>query len=209
MRKKTVKTILKQQKAGFTLLELLIVIMIMAIMTMIAVNAFSLVQKQMKVDFAAESLISTIKEAQVLVKSGRRAENTDGSTGSAICYVVRIGAAADSGLFTGKSNYVAVGDSAGGVAIVDVCTVLSKENMIKKDIFSENIKIKAILQDGLDIAAQEFYFKPPFGQLYQLESGQMKPVVIGKFVYLIGYDQEEQYDQKVQFDTATGEVKRL
>lgn len=206
MKNNLVKPVVIKEKAGFTLLELLIVMMIMALMTMIAVNAFSLVQKQMKVDFAADSLVSTFKEAQVLVKSGRRADS-----GTALCYVVRIGSAGQSGLWTGKSSYIAVsgGGASGGVPVVDSCTVLSDGDFLIKDVFNDNVRIKAILQDGNDIGVQNFYFKPPFGQLYLMEGNQLKPLISGKFQYLIGYDQETSYDKRIEFDTATGEIKKI
>ncbi|MCC7432957.1 prepilin-type N-terminal cleavage/methylation domain-containing protein [Candidatus Peregrinibacteria bacterium] len=199
-------------RAGFTLLELLIVIMIMAMMTVVAVNAFSLVQKEMKVDFAADTLVATIKEAQVLAKSGRRAVASDGTTGPALCYLVKIGAASESGLWTASSDYIAVSEASdsGGVPVVDSCTTLSESQMLNKDIFSDKVKIKAILQDGSDADNQQlFYLKPPFGQMYVWEDSVLKPLASGKFQYLIGYDQESTYDKKVEFDLATGEIKKL
>lgn len=187
--------------------------MIMAMMTMVAVNAFSLVQKEMKVDFAADTLVSTIKEAQVLAKSGRRSVASDGTVGAALCYLVKIGAASESGLWTASSDYIAVSessDSGGGVPVVDSCTLLSESQMYNKDIFSDKVKIKAILQDGSDADNQQlFYLKPPFGQLYIWEDSVLRPLASGKFQYLIGYDQESTNDKKVEFDVATGEIKKL
>lgn len=184
----------------------------MAMMTMVAVNAFSLVQKEMKVDFAADTLVSTIKEAQVLAKSGRRSVASDGTTGPALCYLVKIGAASESGLWTASSDYIAVSEASdsGGVPVVDSCTTLSESQMLNKDIFSDKVKIKAILQDGSDADNQQlFYLKPPFGQMYVWEDSVLKPLASGKFQYLIGYDQETTYDKKVEFDLATGEIKKL
>jgi prepilin-type N-terminal cleavage/methylation domain-containing protein len=209
------KLLVRPERAGFTLLELLIVMMIIAMMTVIAVNAFSLVQKQMKVDFATDTLVATFKEAQVLAKSGRRAVATDGTFGGALCYVVKVGAASDSGLGTARTDYIAVGNADGGVPIVDSCTQIDDSALLMKDIFADQVKIKAILQsdsfaEAIETGNQQiFYLKPPFGQLYVLDGMTLKPLASGKFQYLVGYDQETAYDKKVEFDVATGEIKKL
>lgn len=79
MKAKMAKTRLavgRRGKAGFTLIELLVVISIIAILTLIATANFTAVQQQARIGFAADTLVSTLREAQVLAKSGQRVGGT-------------------------------------------------------------------------------------------------------------------------------------
>lgn len=175
-------------KAGFTLIELLIVISIMALMTIVAMNSFNTVQKQMRVDYAADSLVSTFKEAGGMARSG-----TLGG-GKAQCYAVKVGTGGTgSGIWTGVSDYVGVETG----KTVDSCAPVADSAWAVRDVLGNDVIFK---QGG----SQVFYFKPPFGKIVDAENKALANAVLE---YNLGFIGDAAWDRKVQFNVTTGEGK--
>jgi|GEM_PF-7100853 len=200
---------------AFTLIELLVVISIIMMLTITAVANFSFVQQRMRLDFAADTLVSSLREAQVLAKSGRRVKAAGAaSSGSAAepvqnlqCYAVKIvsGVEAGSGLYTGQSDYVGVPKGVTSSAQVDTCELIGNDKWVKAEIFDGR---SIIVGDG---AVQTFYFKPPFAQIYTEEGGALVKVKNKNVMFSIGNVSDLKNPEtlkKVEFDLSTGAVKR-
>lgn len=195
-------------KRGFTLIELLMVLTIIMIMTLLAMANFTYVQQQARLDFAADTLVSALREAQVLAKSGRVSNNVEG-VGVLQCQAVKIvsGTEDGNGLYMGQSNYIGLPKDALSGDQVDTCEQLGENQWRKIDVFDGQT---VILGDG---SIQTFYFKPPFGQIYEELLGVLGKAKSQKVHFLIDNATNPAANpadvRKVEFDLATGVVKRV
>lgn len=202
--------------SGFTLIELLVVISIIMLLTITAVANFSYVQERMRLDFAADTLVSSLREGQVLAKSGRRVgggQNGGAASSAAAaalqCYAVRIvsGVGEGSGLYTGQSAYIGLPDGAKDGAQIDTCALVDAEKWVKAEIFDGRSIIS-----GDNGVPQTFYFKPPFGQIYTLGDGGVLVKAENKKIEFsvnsVGNSAGSEGVKKVEFDLANGVVRR-
>ncbi len=202
-----------RERAAFTLIELLVVMSIIMMMTLLAVANFANVQERLKLDFAADTLVATLREAQVLAKSGRVVGS--GEAAGLQCQVVRLVGGTQGGLFTGQSKYIALDAESGQV---DSCEVLKDDaaGWVKSDVFDGRFIIVG------DEVARTFYFKPPFGQIYSesVEKLTRAPAEVVEFAVgqvgrldavssSSGGGGAESSQKRVRFDLSTGAVKRL
>ena len=206
---------------GFTLIELLIVISIMAILTLIAMANYSGVQRQVRLDFAADSLVSAIKEQIVYAKSGAVVSRVDGAGTKQIsqCFALKVKAEPNGGLWSGQSDYIGVTGGATPGSSVDTCTILGAAGWMERSIFDSGIKLKTIKikNNSADTGTlapdeKELYFKPPFGQVLGKESDKLQPVSGQIWEFTIEAADESDPVLKsriVQYNMATGEVKRV
>jgi hypothetical protein len=175
-------------------------------MTVIAVANYGAVERQARVEFATDTLVSTLREVQVLARSGNLVREAD--TGSAEikavlqCYAVKIVTGTDeskAGLYTAQTNYIAVqGD------VVDTCqTVAGPEFWRKSEVFTGKV---VLIGDG---TAYAYYFKPPFGQILEQQNDQLIRPGSQIMTYEVGDLDSPEMDRKVQFDLSTGTVSRI
>jgi prepilin-type N-terminal cleavage/methylation domain-containing protein len=188
------------RKEGFTLIELLIVVMIIALLALLAVANYASVQQQARVEFATDSLVSTLRERQVLARSGFLTGEAGGKQ-SLQCYAVRmvIGTGGQSGLYTGEADYVSrEGDK------VDFCREIAGEGAWRKnEIFGDRIIMIGENQEMI------YYFKPPFAQILEWQNGIFNRPVSQKIELTVGDVDAPDFNRQVVFDLATGIVKRL
>lgn len=197
-------------KPGFTLIEILIVLSIIMLLTILAVANYSAVERSARIGFAADSLVSSLREAEVLSKSGRRV--TD-SAGKQIlqCQAVKIvsGTGSNSGLYMGQSNYIGLPEEGAVEKAVDSCKPVGDLDWRKNDIFNDRI---IIIDDGNEDGngnGQTFYFKPPFGQIYREVGGGLAKAAAEKVRFSVGALDNADSQQKIEFDLTTGNVARL
>jgi len=195
---------------GFTLIELLIVISIMAILTLIAMANYSGVQRQVRLDFAADSLVAAIREQVVYAKSGQVVDS------KSQCFALKFQGGDGGGLWSGQSDYIGVIKNA---ANVDSCTKIV-DGWKERSIFDSGIKLKSIFKKvnsddpGSNLTEeQKLYFKPPFGQVLEdVSAGKLTPILGGIWEFKLEASDESDSVLKsriVQYNAATGEVKRV
>ena len=200
------------RRAGFTLIELLIVISIIAILALVAVSSYTGVQRQAAVDFAADTLVATIREAEDWSRSGRREavlEDSEGGESKALCYAVKMVTGVDdgAGLFTAKTDYISVENE-----IVDSCKLATSWR--KSDVFNERIAlIAAPADDGVGDSgngtSRTFYFKPPFGKIFVEDGNVLTPATSQIMTFTIGDPDYPEWNRGVDFDLRTGEAKKV
>ena len=226
-------------QAGFTLIELLIVILVMSLLTVLAVGSYAGVQRQARVDFAADTLVSALREQSLLARSGRTSWDAGagaGASGDAVgklqCFALSIVAGTKGGLWSASTDYVGLPSPVAGLpglgvdpvrvnsmsgANIDTCeTVKEALKWQKRDIFDGDIMVQMLpvvgqggVGNGEALNSHELYFKPPFGQLLQNGAGGLEALREGIFTYVVGAADRPDFDRKVQFDVSTGEAKKV
>ncbi|MBD3270236.1 prepilin-type N-terminal cleavage/methylation domain-containing protein [Candidatus Peregrinibacteria bacterium] len=200
----------KQVKSGFTLIELMVVLLIIMILTLVTMSGYSGVQRAARIDFAADTLVSVIKEQQVLGRSGQRDSDDD-----LLCYAVKV--EKNGGLKTGVSEYIAAIGGGDDDVVVDECSEVSawrERGVLGEDVIVDEIMgVMTGASSGDDF---EVYFKPPFGYGYYWATGNnFKPLNVikdgldGKVEFVLTFAAGSDVSRKVIFDRLTGEVYRV
>jgi len=172
------------------LVELLVVITIIAILAFMAVSSYGKAQRQAKLDIAADTLVSMIKEQQGAAKSGRVA----GDSGLQ-CYGIRI---STDGVKILHAEYVSVDDVGG-----DYCKA---GEALPKDFPIPEMEVRSV-DSSEDILT--VFFKPPQAKiaLYMGNSDMPSPA---DFTLTIEIGLPNVDDtRKISFDTVSGLVERI
>jgi len=214
------KSFLTAKKKAFTLIEVLICLTIIVIIALIAVGSFGGVQKQARLDFAADSFVSVIKEQFQLARSGRR--YTENDMNALKCYIVKFQKEA---IFTGLASYKSL-DSAKPDDIeqkVDYCEETDDSNLKKADFLDQDLIVKKIQENDFlssnnyqDLDTLSFYFKPPYAKIFMKDVATTleKSLANSRFCFQIGFNQENGANDKtsnrwIYFNAQTGEVRKL
>jgi len=191
---------------GFTLIELLVVICIIGILALVAVGSYAGVQIQARIDFGADTLVATFREAQEMARSGHRNTNADNVPTTLQCYAIKIvtgakAAAAGGALFTANTDYVSLSQDK---QTVDSCTpVAADTDWRPSPIFQDTL---LILGEGEEYV---YYFKPPFSQIYQWQDNAMKALSGQDVLFTVENPDHPQWDRKVLFSPVTGLVEKV
>ncbi|MGL5831206.1 MAG: pilus assembly FimT family protein [Candidatus Altimarinota bacterium] len=207
------------KSAGFTLIELLVVIAIVAIISLVTISNYGGVQKGARLDYAVDSVISLIKEQQLLAKSGNRNED-----GVLRCYAFKLVAWEENGdvkseALMGSSDYVGLPTDENGenlvnpeASSVDICEKVAEADWQVREIFEVGTVLKSISDSstGSEVSSVELYFKPPFGQVYRYNDVQrFEPLLSGNFRFVLGYDSGDDRERMVEFNLQNGQVRRV
>jgi prepilin-type N-terminal cleavage/methylation domain-containing protein len=207
------------KSAGFTLLELLIVIAIIAILALVTISNYAGVQKTARLDFAVDSVISLIKEQQLLAKSGNRNEE-----GDLQCYAFKLVVWQESGdvkaqALMGSSNYVGLPTDENGQSLnnpepfsVDICEKVAETDWQERGIFEAGTVLKNINDSvsGEDLTSLELYFKPPFAQVYQYNDiDRFTPLLSGNYRFVLGFDNQDERERLIEFNLQNGQVRKV
>jgi prepilin-type N-terminal cleavage/methylation domain-containing protein len=205
------------KSSGFTLLELLIVISIIAILAILTISNYAGVQRGARLDFAADSVVSLIKEQQQLAKSGNRDEG-----GNLQCYAFKLIVADEENqaqALIGSSNYVGLPKDENGNILsnpdpgsVDVCEKIEGGGWQERKIFQAGTVLQNISEiiNGQELNSLELYFKPPFAQVYRYsEIDDFEPLLSGKFRFVLSFDRGGERERVVELNLQNGQVRRV
>ena len=166
------------KKKGFTLVEILIVVMIVGLLSSIAIGSYTHYRKASLLELAADNIISSLYGARDNVKFGKDLPasggsiGSTGSAGSAKCEGVRF-SDQDGGQGPGYVKRVSTEFSSkkkwvdGGWQITG-CASDVEEKLIELD---DLVSVEKILLDGVEISECEIFFAPPDGDVVFRESG--------------------------------------
>jgi len=209
------KKISNQVKGGFTLVEMLIVIVIVGLLAFMAVSSFGSAQKRARLDIAVDTIMSVIKEQQGKARTGRQGAGISG--GQTSCYGVVFQKNEPYGLRTVTIPYVSVSKDTSSPN-TDYCdaTAVNDANYINVEV-SKDVLLQAVKQGALDNEKLFLIFKPPFASI--LETGDVSSItdahnvtgtaenIVRIFLNQTGNPLQDQ--RVIQFDPITGTVSRV
>ncbi|OGE87570.1 MAG: hypothetical protein A3J07_05020 [Candidatus Doudnabacteria bacterium RIFCSPLOWO2_02_FULL_49_13] len=137
---------MKQKFSGFTIIELLVVMFIVAMIATISIANFRKGQKQKELAQAADTVISGIRNAQNFTLTSKQiAASACGQGKAAQSYIV---------IFTASQTIELYG--------IDKCGV---SNFLERYGYTPNIRVQAngYKIDGISTASLQLKFIPPFG----------------------------------------------
>lgn len=206
------KKISNRGKEGFTLIEMLIVIVIIGLLAFMAVSSFGSAQRAARLDIAVDTIMSVIKEQQGKARTGRQVSGVSG--GRNLCYGVVFQKNFPS-VQTVAVPYVAVSPNSAHADYCDVASLTFKP-LLASVAVSADIVFQKILQGGNDVTSSGLVlvFKPPFGAILQSDAvDHIQPdAVVNQSAVQIFLNQggNSFQDQRViQFDPLTGTVSRV
>ena len=193
---------------GFTLIEMIIVIVIIGILAGLAMDSFGKAQKQARFNIALDSVMSTIKQQQGKAKTGRQVVG-----GAAQCY----------GVFFQKTKpfiqmvtvpYVGVPTNVNS-PYADYCATSEASSVLFTPFeMSDAILVEDIVRTGTAVASSAIMFKPPFGAVLQGDAlaniapdAQIDNSPVRIFMNQKGGQKNEQ--RGIQFDPLSGLVSKV
>ncbi len=198
--------------AGFTLLEMLLVVAIVGILAVVAIGNFGGITRSVKLDLATDNIVSLIKLQQGKA-SGGVSENGD-KEGGIYCYGIKFRkvASADGGkqvenqVQLAKVPYLRVGTDRADVCdfqSVDESAYLGPANFDS----SSDVELTAIRAGDQDAGELYLLFKPPFAKATVRGEGGSEIASPGTVTLEIKsvYAEEMQY---IDFSPATGLIKK-
>lgn len=204
----------RKDHKGFTLVEMMIVIAIVAILATIAIANYGSVRQKAKLDIVADTLVSIIKQQQSNAKNGK---------GGGVVSPTTAGLGADSGLSGVKcyglffqtsqttdkpyaslvsAPYVAVGTNG-----ADYCDTGSEISQPVTEM--EDFSITSLKKDNVETPELEFYFKPPFGKPFLAGAGSSTAdltTVLSSQIDITLSSKTKGDDRLIRFDAASGVV---
>lgn len=201
-----------RRKRGFTLIEMLIVIVIIGLLAMIAVSSFGSARKQARLDIALETIMSMMKEQQGKAKTGRQVVDAS-SGGQTLCYGLVFQKVVPY-VQTITVPYRAIAND--NTKKADYCDALNTQPTLKDLAVSEDVVLQTIRQGGNPVDMLVLLFKPPFGSVlevnglseiteaYGAPAGNQNPVQV--FFNQGGADPQEQ--RGITYDAFSGTVRK-
>lgn len=203
---------LKKGRGGFTLIEMLIVIVIIGLLAMIAVSSFGSARKQARLDIALETIMSTMKEQQGKAKTGRQVVD-DSTGGQMLCYGLVFQKVVPY-VQTITVPYRAIANDNTNNA--DYCDASVTQPTLKGLAVSEDVILHTIQQGENPVDMLVLLFKPPFGSVLEVNglteiteghgvpAGTQNPVQV--FFNQGGTDPQDQ--RGITYDAFTGTVRK-
>ena len=196
----------RKLQLGFTLVEMLIVIFIVAILAAVAIANFGAARQKAKIDLVADSLVSVIKQQQSAAKSKARcfglkfsasapAGGGGGLCGNDGCNV----AGADGRVNLIDANYVAVGNGNNRADYCEDSTIKLQPMPEMEDFIVQNLKI-----DDAVVPAVKIYFKPPFATAVFDGNATDGAGAINHVLTIAVVNALRNEVRTLQFDSATG-----
>lgn len=190
---------------GFTLIEMLIVITIIGVIAFLGISTYGDAQRQAKLEFAADTVVSLIRQQQSLVKSGRIVVNnqesdaTDASNKK--CYGLLITSQTVSLV---ESSYFAIKDN-----IADVCDVTTLKERPVNDL--KDFTISTLERSGEPQEELLILFKPPAGKtLLGTKTEVFSPQTDITPDIIIGITAQQGNEERlIRFSPSTGFVERI
>ncbi len=177
------------RRFGFTLVELMIVLAIVMILTLIAVGSYGGVIRRARLNFAADTLVSLIKEQAILARSGEQTKSDVTK-----CFWLSIDTDSVS---TAETDYIGVKDQK-----ADFCEDVGVNKWRERELLSETFKL-GINGNRNSVSELVLAFKPPFGKVFD----SLNQALDEEYVITITYQDDSIEDQRtVIYSTATGDV---
>ncbi len=178
------KTGRQSDRAGFTLIEMLIVITIVGLLSMMAIGSFTHYRKSSLVDLAADNIVSSLYKARDEVRLGKQ------SGDDVYCRGLKFVAGEEGGVMEVKSKFSVLKTWGDGSWRNGTCSTDFDESPIDLD---DLVEVKEV--NGGECV---FLYSPPDGEV----SGILNPCwdVILKY----GDSGDGQFERKIHFSSVNG-----
>lgn len=146
----------KLKKKGFTLVEILVVLAIIAGLLVLSVSSYSVARKKIQLDVATSDIESFIAEARDRARSGFYDDSGNPEEAQSLCFGVKVKVDESVEMLQTTYNRLAL----------DSKCVLQDVKTIKQTEQNDGISVKEIHQFDVD-APDEFYFffRPPYAEI--------------------------------------------
>lgn len=201
-----------RNKGGFTLIEMLIVIVIIGLLASIAISSFWGARKKARMDIAVDTLASIIKEQRGKAQAGRVASGTDEIQN--LCRGLVFQKTAPF-IQTIQTPYRAI--AADGTSKADYCDATTVEPTLEEVVVTEDVLVKDIQKGGGGVEKFVLMFKPPYGSpmlandVSAITEAYGAPAVIDNPVKIVLSQEgnEAKDDRALRFDIFSGSVARV
>lgn len=156
---------LRKTRDGFTLIEMLVVIVIIGLLAVMAVSSFDVARKRVRLDVATDTITSIIKEQQGKARSGRQGSDSS-SFAQTSCYGVFFQQASPF-IQTVVMPYVSVPEDP-TTSNADYCDAAATAPKMTELEISKDIMVQSIKQGGAPVQKLLLLFKPPFGSVLEM-----------------------------------------
>lgn len=195
-------------RSGFTLIELIIVFTIIGLLAVLAMGSFGAARKQARLDIAADSLATLIKEQQGKTQSGRQVGDVPS------CYGVVFQKLAPY-VQTVALPYRAIANDS--TAKADYCDATGTPTLTPFESFTKDFQVQSLEQGSAKLEKLVVMFKSPFGfvletnDLSQITDMRQQPTPdqnpLKIFLNQVGANSSD--DRGVEFDALSGTVSRI
>lgn len=202
------------RRKGFTLIEILIVLVIIGILAAMAVSSFGSARKRARLNIAVDSVASMIKQQQGKAKTGRQT-GVSSSELQTSCYGMVFQKTAPY-IQTVSVPYVAVPPVSSNSPYADYCDTqsVSVSPLLTPVEVTDDIFIQDIGEPGSSVTSSVVMFKPPFGAVLQADSvshitpeSQPDKTMVRIFLNQTGNQQND--EQGIQYDPFSGLVSKV
>ncbi len=198
----------KKEIGGFTLIELLIVISIIAMLSALAVASFGTARQRARLDFVADSLVTSLREQQNWVQSGRGQKGNSFDDFEVKCYGVEF----QKGL-TGDAVPVQLVEMPYKLVSenrADFCDDSDASKVVKKPaVWEGGYELKELKVGEADRDKILILFKPPFAKVVPFEGCSTGTGPCTQPVFLrVGLPDVDQ-SRLLEFDPVLGKIERI
>jgi prepilin-type N-terminal cleavage/methylation domain-containing protein len=185
------KTERQSDRAGFTLIEMLIVVTIVGLLSMMAIGSYTHYRKSSLVGLAADNIVSSLYKARDEVKLGKQSGDD-----KVYCKGLKFVAGDNGGVMEIRSEFNAQKSWGGDDGwSKGSCGQIEEVGDIALD---DLVEVKEV--GDLDMGECVFFYSPPNGEVSGVG------VTCGNVLLKYGDSGEDQFERKLQFNGNTGIV---
>lgn len=187
---------LKNNKKGFTLVEILLVMMIMGVLGMLAINGYTGYRRYALVNYSAESLVSQMDEYRDRVAHGVFGGEEPK------CFGVYFGDETVKG-FELKYSNKKVWDAEIGDWVFSACETFDPA---RANLYDLELDYEALSFSGLDKFAIIYY--PPNSDVIVYDPLNAAQADVAEVLMQYGESSEERFQKKIFINVTTGDVEK-
>lgn len=198
-------------KGGFTLIEVLIVVIIVGLLAVLAVGSFGTARKKARLDVGVDAMVSILKEQRTKAQTGRQI--TSGDEAKTLCYGVIFQKTAPY-FQTVEMPYRAIAND--GSAKADYCDATTAQPVLVTQGVTSDVLVQDVKLGNGSVDKVVVMFKPPHGSVLEAsdvplvtETYGAPPLNKNPLEVVISQEGNAPEDRRLlKFDAVSGAVTR-